>query len=200
MADFGIEDIKKLRAATGAGMMDAKAALQEAKGDYDKALEVLRVKGLAKAAKKADRATENGVVESYVHGGQIGVLVEVACETDFVARTDDFKTFTHDLAMHIAAADPQYLDEDSVPEDAIEKEKAVIKKEVAESGKPAEHAEKIIEGKLKKYYQEVCLMDQPFVKDPSTTIEELRKALVAKLGENIVVRRFVRMSLGGEQA
>ncbi len=198
MANFGIEDIKKLREATGAGMMDAKGALEEAQGDYDKALEVLRLKGLAKAAKKADRATENGVVESYVHGGQIGVLVEVACETDFVARTDDFQAFTHDLAMHIAAADPLYLDEDSVPEEVIEKEKALYKKEVAAGGKPAEHADKIVDGKLKKYYEAVCLMSQPFVKDPSLTIEQLRQALVAKLGENIVVRRFTRMQLGSE--
>jgi elongation factor Ts len=130
----------------------------------------------------------------------IGVLVEVACETDFVARTDDFKNFTHDLAMHIAAAEPLYLNQESVPEDVIEKEKEIIKKEVVASGKPAEHADKIVEGKLNKYYEAVCLSDQKFIKDPDQTIEQMRQALVAKLGENIVIRRFVRLSLGGDQA
>lgn len=194
---MNIEDIKKLREATGAGMMDAKSALEEAKGNYDEAVKVLRKKGLAKAAKKADRTAAVGVIESYVHGGKIGVLLEVNCETDFVARTEDFKNFTRDVAMHVAAANPSYLNADEIPEDELNKEKDAIKEEVAASGKPAEHAEKIIEGKLTKWYEEVCLMNQPFVKDPNQTIEQLRQALVGKLGENIVVRRFTRMEVGG---
>lgn len=196
---MSIEDIKKLRESTGAGMMDAKAALEEAKGDFDKAVAVLRKKGLAKAAKKAERSAAAGVIESYVHGGKIGVLVEVNCETDFVARTDDFKDFCRDVAMHIAATNPTYLNSGEIPTKELDKEKAVIKEEVAASGKPAEHAEKIIEGKLSKWYGEVCLMDQSFVKDPEQTIEQLRQALVAKLGENIVIRRFSRLEVGGSE-
>lgn len=196
---MNIEDIKKLRETTGAGMMDAKAALEEAKGDFDKAIEVLRKKGLAKAAKKADRVAENGVVEAYVHGDKIGVLVEINCETDFVARTDDFKAFTHDIAMHIAAANPLYLTEDDIPEEVIEKEKSIITEEVVASGKPAEFADKIVQGKLGKWYEEVCLMNQTFVKDPDHTIADLTTALIAKLGENIVIRRFARMELGSSE-
>jgi elongation factor Ts len=193
---MNIEDIKKLRESTGAGMMDAKSALEEAKGNYDEAIKVLRKKGLAKAAKKADRNAAIGVIESYVHGGKIGVLVEVNCETDFVARTDDFKEFTRNVAMHIAAANPVYLNSDEIPEDELNKEMDIIKEEVKASGKPAEHAEKIIEGKLAKWYEEVCLNNQSFVKDPAQTIEELRQAIVAKLGENIVIARFSRMEVG----
>ena len=193
---MNIEDIKKLREATGAGMMDAKSALEEAKGDYEKAVVVLRKKGLAKAAKKAERTAGVGVIESYVHGGKIGVLVEVNCETDFVARTDDFKEFTRDVALHIAASNPSYVSSEDIPEDELNKEKDLIKEEVAASGKPAEHAEKIIEGKLSKWYEEVCLLNQPFVKDPNHTIEQLRQALVAKLGENIVIARFTRLEVG----
>lgn len=193
---MNIEDIKKLREATGAGMMDAKSALEEAGGDYEKAVTVLRKKGLAKAAKKAERTAGVGVIESYVHGGKIGVLVEVNCETDFVARTDDFKEFTRDVALHIAAANPSYVSSEDIPEDELNKEKDMIKEEVAASGKPAEHAEKIIEGKLSKWYEEVCLLNQPFVKDPNQTIEQLRQALVAKLGENIVIARFTRLEVG----
>jgi elongation factor Ts len=196
---LNIEDIKKLREATGAGMMDAKAALEEAKGDYDKAVAVLRKKGLAKAAKKAERTAGVGVIESYVHGGKIGVLVEVNCETDFVARTDDFKEFTRDVALHIAASNPSYVSSEDIPEDELNKEKDLIKEEVAASGKPAEHAEKIVEGKLSKWYEEVCLLNQPFVKDPNQTIEQLRQALVAKLGENIVISRFKRLEVGSAE-
>lgn len=193
---MNIEDIKKLREATGAGMMDAKSALEEAKGDYEKAVVVLRKKGLAKAAKKAERSAGVGVIESYVHGGKIGVLVEVNCETDFVARTDDFKEFTRDVALHIAASNPTYVSSENIPEDELNKEKDLIKEEVAASGKPAEHAEKIVEGKLSKWYEEVCLLNQPFVKDPNQTIEQLRQSLVAKLGENIVINRFTRLEVG----
>ncbi|TXI86423.1 MAG: translation elongation factor Ts [Chryseobacterium sp.] len=197
---MSIEDIKKLRESTGAGMMDAKSALEEAGGDFDKAVTVLRKKGLAKAAKKAERNAAAGVIESYVHGGKIGVLVEVNCETDFVARTDDFKEFCRDVAMHIAATNPTYLSSDEIPAKELEKEKGVIKEEVAASSKPAEHANKIIEGKLSKWYEEVCLLNQSFVKDPDQTIEQLRQALVAKLGENIVIRRFARLEVGGESS
>lgn len=196
---MNIEDIKKLRETTGAGMMDAKAALEEAGGDFDKAIAVLRKKGLAKAAKKADRTTAVGVIESYVHSSKIGVLVEVNCETDFVARTDDFKAFTKDLAMHITASNPAYLNPQEIPEDELNKEKDAIKDEVLASGKPAEVVDKIIEGKLDKWYQEVCLSEQPFIKDPDQTIEQLRQALVGKLGENIVIARFVRFEVGGAQ-
>lgn len=193
---MNIEDIKKLREATGAGMMDAKSALEEAGGDYEKAVAVLRKKGLAKAAKKAERTAGVGVIESYVHGGKIGVLVEVNCETDFVARTEDFKDFTRDVALHIAATNPSYVSSEEIPEDELNKEKDMIKEEVLASGKPAEHADKIIEGKLSKWYEEVCLLNQPFVKDPNQTIEQLRQALVAKLGENIVIARFTRLEVG----
>ncbi len=189
-------DVKKLRDQTGAGMMAAKAALEEAKGDFTKAVEVLRLKGIASAAKKADREANNGLVGAYVHGGKIGVLVEVNCETDFVARTDDFKEFVHDLAMHIAAANPTYLDPESVPTDVIASEKAIYASEVEKSGKPTEHAEKIIEGKLNKFYQSVCLTKQAFIKNPDESIEDLVKGLIAKIGENVVISQFSRIELG----
>lgn len=189
-----IEDIKKLRDLTGAGMMKAKQALEEAGGDIDKAQENLRKAGLASAAKKADREAREGVIESYVHGGKIGVLVEINCETDFVARTDDFKAFARDVAMHIAAANPEYLSVDEVPADVVAKEQEIYRAEV--QGKPAEVVDKIVEGKLAKYYQGVVLVKQPFVKDPDKTIEQLTGELVAKLGENIVIRKFSRLELG----
>lgn len=190
------QDVKKLRDQTGAGMMDAKAALEEAGGNAEKALEVLRLKGLSKAQKKADRETKNGLIDAYIHGGKIGVLVEVNCETDFVARTDDFKDFVRDIAMHIAATDPRYISREEVPAELIEAEKTVIEKEVSASGKPAEHAEKIVAGKLDKFYAEICLLEQPFVKDPGQTISDLTKGMIAKLGENIVIGRFSRLALG----
>jgi len=191
-----IQDIKKLRDNTGAGMMDAKSALEEAKGDYDKALENLRVKGIAKADKKAERTASAGVVEAYVHSGKIGVLVEINCETDFVARTEEFKDFARDIAMHIAAANPSYVSQEEVDSEDLQKESDVIKKEIAASGKPAEFADKMLEGKLAKWYEQVCLLNQPFIKDDSKTIEQLRKEIVAKLGENIVISRFSRIELG----
>lgn len=194
-----IKDIQKLRNATGAGMMDAKKALEEAKGDYEKAVELMRVKGIAKAEKKANRVASNGLIEAYVHSGKIGVLVEVNCETDFVAKTDDFKEFARDIAMHIAASAPEYLDEESVPKKVIEKESELFEKEVVESGKPAEYAKKIVEGKMAKYYEQVCLVKQPFIKDPSKSIETLTKELVGKLGENIKISQFSRIELGGEK-
>ena len=194
-----IEDIKKLRETTGAGMMDAKAALTEAKGDFDKAVEIMRLKGMAKASKKADRTASAGIIKSYVHGEKIGVLVEINCETDFVARTDDFKQFASDIAMHIAASNPEYISIEGVNKHHkkdLEKETEIIKKEVAASGKPAEFADKIVEGKLQKWYQEVCLYNQPFVKDPDKTIEDITKEIIGKLGENIVIKRFSRLELG----
>ncbi len=193
-----IEDIKKLRDNTGAGMMDAKAALEEAKGDMDKAVELMRLKGIAKAGKKSDRAASNGVIESYVHSEKIGVLVEINCETDFVARTEEFKTFARDVAMHIAAANPSYVDVNGIDPAELKKEKATVEKEVAASGKPAEFASKMVEGKMSKWYEQVCLLNQPFIKDDSKTIEQLTKELIGKLGENIVIKRFSRLELGAE--
>jgi elongation factor Ts len=189
-----IDDIKKLREVTGAGMMKAKEALESTNGDMDKAVQYLREKGEATAAKKAEREARAGVVEAYVHGGRIGVIVEVNSETDFVARTDDFKTFVRDIAMHIAAANPEYLDPEAVPAEIVERERAIYAKEVA--GKPAEIIDKIVAGKLAKFYEGVCLTKQPFIKDPDVTIEKLTTNLVTKLGENIVIRRYNRIELG----
>jgi elongation factor Ts len=191
-----IEDIKKLRDMTGAGMMDAKKALEEANGDIDKAVEIMRLKGIAKAGKKSDRAASNGVIQSYVHSEKIGVLVEINCETDFVARTDEFKTFARDVAMHIAAANPSYVSVDSIDPAELKKEKSTVEKEVAASGKPAEFATKMVEGKMAKWYEQVCLLNQPFIKDDSKTIDQLTKELIGKLGENIVIARFSRLELG----
>jgi elongation factor Ts len=191
---ISVEDIKKLRDQTGAGMMKAKEALEASKGDYDKAVQWLREKGEATAAKKADREARAGVIEGYVHGGRIGVLVEVNCETDFVARTADFKEFARDIAMHVAAANPEYLSPEAVPVEVVEREKQIYRKEV--EGKPAEIIDKIVEGKLAKYYEQVCLVNQPFVKDPELTVGKLTTYLIAKLGENIVIRRYSRMELG----
>ena len=189
-----IEDIKKLRDITGAGMMKAKEALEAADGNFDTAIENLRKSGAASAAKKADREARDGVIEGYVHSGRIGVLVEINCETDFVARTDDFKAFARDIAMHIAAANPLYLNPEAVPVEAVEAEKRVYAEET--KGKPEEIAAKIVDGKLAKYYESVCLTKQAFVKDPDKSIEGLTGELVGKLGENIVIRRFTRMELG----
>lgn len=191
-----VEDIKKLRDATGAGMMDAKKALTEAEGNMDRAMELLRLSGVAKAGKKADREAKSGVIEAYVHGGRIGVLVEVNCETDFVARTDDFKEFAHDVAMHVAATAPDYLRPEDVPTEVLDKEKSLFEEELAAQNKPAEVKEKIIAGKIEKFYEGACLVRQPFVKDPAKTIDDLTKELIAKLGENIVIRRIERLELG----
>lgn len=189
-----VEDIKKLRDMTGAGMMDAKKALEEATGDQDKAIEILRKAGQASAAKRGMREARAGLVDSYLHSGRIGVLVEVNCETDFVARTLDFKNFVHDICMQVAATAPAYVKPEDVPETELNKEREVYKADT--EGKPAEVAEKIMTGKLDKYYEGVCLMRQPFIKDDKQTIEQLTTALIAKLGENIVIRRFVRFELG----
>jgi elongation factor Ts len=191
---MNIEDIKKLREMTGAGMMKAKEALEASAGDMDKAVQYLRERGEASAAKRAEREARNGLIEAYVHGGRIGVLVEVNCETDFVARTDDFKTFTRDVAMHVAALNPEYLNPEAVPAEVVAKEREIYANEV--KGKPEAIIEKIVEGKLNKYYETVCLLNQPFIKDGDKTVGQLLIELIAKLGENIVVRRYMRYELG----
>jgi len=193
--------VKELRERTGAGMMECKAALSETGGDLDKAVDELRKKGIAKAAKKSGRETAEGAVGSYVHmGGKIGVLVEVNCETDFVAKTDEFQGFVRDLAMHIAGANPvpQVVSREQVSEALIAKEKEIIAAQPDMAGKPANVIEKILEGRINKFLGEISLMDQPFVKDPEHTVGEVLQRQIAKLGENMTVRRFVRFQLGGE--
>ncbi len=189
--------VKELREKTNAPMMDCKHALTESKGDMEGAIVILRKKGVATAAKKATRATSEGSVTSYIHaGGKIGVLVEVNCESDFVARTDDFKALVHDIAMHIAATDPRYVRKQDVSADAFEKEKDIYRAQAAQTGKPAPVIEKIVEGKMGKFYEEVCLYEQPFIKDQTMTVHQLIATVVGKLGENISVRRFARFKVG----
>jgi elongation factor Ts len=192
-----VDMVKELRERTGAGVLDCRNALQEVGGDFDKAATLLRKKGLAIAAKKADREAKEGLVEAYIHGGgRLGVLLELNCETDFVARTADFQELAHDLAMQIAATNPQYLTPQDIPTDVVEGLRQRERDQV-EGDKPYEVVERILEGKLKKYYQEVCLLEQPFIKDESVVIGELITAKIAKLGENIKVRRFARFELEG---
>jgi elongation factor Ts len=188
--------VKELREKTGVGMMDCKKALTESEGNFEKAVDLLRQKGLASAAKRAGRAASEGVIGSYIHMDKIGVLVEINCETDFVARTDDFKELVKDVAMHIAAANPTYLSREDIPEEDLEREKEIYRSQV--EGKPANVVDKIIEGKLEKFYSESCLLDQVFVKDPDgkKKIKDLIVEKVAKLGENIMIGRFVRYQLG----
>jgi len=191
------KEVKELREQTGAGMMDCKKALTECKGDFDDAVKLLRTKGLADAAKRSSRAANEGLVDSYIHaGGKIGVLVEVNSETDFVARNDDFKSFVHDIAMHIAASAPRYVSREDVPPAVVDAELAIYKEQARATGKPEDILEKIATGKLNKFYEQVCLLEQPFVKDDSLTVEQLLGALVGKIGENIGIRRFVRFELG----
>ena len=191
------EMVKTLRERTGAGMMDCKKALNATEGNMDKAIDFLREKGLAAAAKKADRVATDGLVESYIHaGGRIGVLVEINCETDFVAKTDDFKTLVKDIAMHIAAANPLYVLREEVPAEILTHEREILKAQAINEGKPENIAEKMVEGRIEKYYKDHCLMDQIFVKDGESTITELIKAKIAKMGENITIRRFARFNLG----
>jgi len=197
MAEVSATQIKDLRERTGAGMSDCKKALVEVGGDLDKAIDYLRAKGLAKAAKKAGREATEGSVVSYIHGGgRIGVLVEINCETDFVARNEDFVAFTKDVAMQIAATAPQFVRKEEVDDEVKAKEKAVLVAKAVESGKPAAIAEKMVEGQLSKWLKEICLLDQPFVKNPDKTIEQIQQELIAKIGENIKIRRFVRFELG----
>ncbi len=190
------EQVKELRDRTGAGIMDCKKILTEAEGNMDKAIELLKQKGMAKAAKKAGRIAAEGLVEAYIHNGKYGSLVEVNSETDFVATNDEFKSFVKDIAMHVAAAAPQYVKREDVPASVVEAEKkAQMEKAIAE-GKPEAIAEKIVEGRMNKFYSEICLLDQPFVKDPDKTVGQLLTELIAKIGENIVIRRFVRFERG----
>src|SRR5436309_11653513 len=195
--NISANQVKELREKTGAPMMDCKQALTEAKGDLEQAVVLLRKRGVSVAAKKASRATSEGAVESYIHaGGKIGVLLEVNCESDFVARTEDFKELIHDIAMHIAAADPKFIRKEDVTPDAYEKEKEIYRAQAASTGKPANVVEKIVEGKMSKFYEEVCLLDQPFVKEPGINISQLIASKIGKLGENISVRRFARFKVG----
>lgn len=196
MADITIEDIKRLRELTGVGITDAKRALQDADGDFDRALSEMRKKGLTKAEKKGEREAREGIVDAYVHSGRIGVLVEVNSETDFMARTDDFKSLVHDIAMHIAAASPEYVSVEDVPAYVREAAKAEFIEKVKNEGKPENMVEQIVEGMLKKHFSEKCLLEQPFIKNPDITVGTYVKEHMAKLGENIIVRRFHRIALG----
>ncbi len=196
---FTAKNVMELREMTGAGMMDCKKALVACDGDMEKAKDFLREKGLAAAAKKAGRIAAEGIVDSYVHmGGKIGVLLEVNCETDFVAKTDEFKAFVHDVAMHIAAAKPTYIHKEEVPQEEIEKEKEILRAQAKNEPKPKPDAiiEKIINGRIEKYYKEVCLLEQPFVKDADTTVGQMLNNTVSKIGEKISIRRFVRFEMG----
>jgi len=192
------DQVKQLRDMTGAGMMECKKALAETGGDLNKAIDALRKAGIAKAEKRADRAASQGRIESYVHDNRIGVLVEVNCETDFVARTDDFRVLCRDLAMQVAAAGADYVRREEVPGERIERERAIYKDQVKNEGKPAAIADKIVDGKLNKFYGEVCLLEQAFIKDDKIIIGDLVKQMSSKTGENIVVRRFARFRLGAE--
>lgn len=189
--------VKDLRERSGAPMMDCKAALVETKGDLDAAHKILRQRGMAAAAKRASKTTSEGLVSSYIHhGGRIGVLVEVNCETDFVARTDDFQTLSRDLAMHIAASEPRFVDRDEVTEKLLEDEREIFRQQAKATGKPDAVVDKIVKGKMEKFYQEFCLMEQPFVRDPNTSVRDLVNGYIGKTGENIRVRRFTRFVLG----
>ena len=193
--------VKELRVKTGAGIMDCKEALKVSNGNFEKAVDFLREKGLSAATKKSSRATKDGLVTSYIHmGGKVGVMIEVNCETDFVAKTENFKTLTRDLAMHVAAMNPLYVKPEDVPEATLQREKDIYRKQVIAEGKPEKIADKIVEGKLKKFYEEVCLVKQKFIKDTNMTVEDLIKASIAATGENILVKRFVRYQLGGDEA
>ena len=191
------QQVKELREITGAGMMDCKKALVETNGDMDKAVDYLREKGLAAAAKKAGRIAAEGIVESYIHGGgKIGVMIEVNCETDFVAKTPEFHSFVRDLAMQVAAANPLYLSRDEVPVELLDHEREILRAQALNEGKPAKIIDKMVEGRVEKYYKENCLLEQAFIKDPDRSVTDLVNAQIAKIGENIVVRRFVRYQMG----
>ncbi len=192
------DDVKKLREMTGAGIMDCKMALNETKGDIEKAVEYLRKKGIASAEKRSGRETNQGLIESYIHpGNRLGVLVEINCETDFVAKTDNFKEFTRNIAMQVAAANPRVISRDQLSPEEVERELNIYKSQAQNQNKPEQITEKIALGKLDKFYQEVCLLEQSYIRDPNKTIEELLKELIGIIGENIVIRRFARFELGG---
>jgi elongation factor Ts len=197
MATISAAMVKQLREQTGAGIMDCKEALSECSGDVSKAVDFLRKKGLATAAKRAGRATTEGIIESYIHmDSKLGVLVEINCETDFVAKNDDFKEFSKNIAMHITATNPVSIRPEDVPKETIDKEKEIYREQVLEMGKPEKIVDKIVEGKLKKYFKENCLMNQAYVRDPDITIEDLLNEIVAKIGENIAIKRFARFKIG----
>jgi elongation factor Ts len=197
MAEISATLVKQLRDATGAGMMECKAALTEAKGSIDEATTILRKRGLAQATKKAGRSTNEGMIGHYIHmGGRIGVLVEVNCESDFVARTEDFQNLTREIAMHIAAASPQYVRREDVPPEILDRERAVYRGQMEGQKKPPDVLDKIVEGKLNSFYEQVCLMDQPSIRDPKMTVGQIVQAAIAKMGENIAIPRFVRFKLG----
>ncbi|HHJ52248.1 MAG TPA: translation elongation factor Ts [Caldithrix abyssi] len=197
MAEITAAMVKELRDKSGAGMMDCKRALQESEGDFDKALEILRKKGIAKAAKRAGREVNEGIVTSYIHpGSKLGVLVEINCETDFVANTDEFKQFAKNVAMHIAASSPLAVRREDLDAETVEKEKNIFREQALESGKPEHIVDKIIEGRLEKYFQEVCLLEQPYVRDPDKTIQDLLTETIAKVGENVNIKRFARFRIG----
>ncbi len=195
MAEITATEISKLRQKTGLPMMEVKSALVEADGNEEKAIEILRKKGMAKSEKRADRTTSNGVIDSYVHGGRIGVLTEVLCETDFVAKNEDFKNFAHEVSLQIAASAPKYVKAEEIPADELEAEKKIYVAQVKESGKPENIIDKIVEGKLGTYYAQVCLLNQPYFRDPKITISDLLNEFVTKTCENIVISRFVRLEL-----
>lgn len=189
--------VKEIREKTGAGMMDCKRALTEANGDLERAMELLREKGLASADKKAGRVAAEGLVEAYIHGGgRIGVLVEVNCETDFVSKTDEFRSFVRDIAMHIAASNPQYVRREEVSAEAVAKEREILRAQTLNEGKPANIVDKIVDGRIDKFFKDVCLLEQPFVKESDKTVEQLVKEKIAQIGENISVRRFARYVVG----
>jgi elongation factor Ts len=199
MATISAATVKQLREKTGAGIMDCKEALSECNGDISKAVDFLRKKGLATAAKRSGRATTEGIIESYIHmDSKLGVLVEINCETDFVAKNDDFKEFAKNIAMHIAATNPVSIRPEDVPKKTVDKEKEIYRGQVLEMGKPEKIVDKIVEGKLKKYFKENCLMNQAYVRDPDITIEDLLNEMVAKIGENITIKRFTRFKIGEE--
>ena len=195
--EISIELVKDLRQRTGAGVIDCKTALQETKGNVDAAIDYLRRKGLATAAKKAGRIATDGLVSSYIHaGGKMGVLAEINCETDFVAKTEDFQAFVKNIAMHIAATNPQYIRREEIPTEVLEREKEIYRTQALESGKPAKVIDKIVEGKMERFYSEVCLLEQTYIKDSDLTVKEILDAMIAKIGENISIRRFARFQLG----
>ena len=197
--DIDVSLVKDLRQKTGAGIMDCKRALKETQGNIDKAIEFLRQKGLAKATKRVGRRADEGLIGSYIHaGGRIGVLVEVNCETDFVARTQEFKDLAKDISMHIAATDPQYLRREDIPEEIIQKEKHILRMQALEMGKPEKVVDRIVEGKMERFFSEVCLLEQAYVKDLDVTVGDLLNSLVGKIGERIAIRRFSRYQLGEE--
>jgi elongation factor Ts len=199
MAKIDMNLIKELREMTGAGVMDCKKALEIAGGDIDKAVEELRKMGIAKAEKKLSREAKEGIIDAYIHpGAKLGVIVEVNCETDFVAATDEFKEFVHNIALQIAATNPIAVSKESLPEEIVEKEREIYKAQLKDSGKPPHVIERIVEGKMEKFFQEAVLLEQPFIKDPEKTVGELLKEYIAKLGENIVIRRFARFRVGEE--